>query len=113
MGFYTEKFEAALDVVVPVANKDLNLTQPYFALGAEYNILGWVKVSAGFSGNPDMGWSVPFGVVAGVGGVVEIGVATGDVLTFVDKSKNPYLSVALFALLLHPQSRDYQRIWFR
>lgn len=98
MGFYTEKFEAGLDVVVPVANKDLNLTQPYFALGAEYNILGWVKVSAGVSGNSDMGWSVPFGVVAGVGGVVEIGVATGDVLTFVDKSKNPYLSVAVFAL---------------
>ena len=26
---------------------------------------------------------------------------------------NAMFPVALFALLLHPQSRDYQRIWFR
>jgi hypothetical protein len=32
---------------------------------------------------------------------VEVGVATGDILTFVDKSKNPYLSVALFAIRLN------------
>lgn len=98
VGFKLEKFEAAADIVVPVGNKDLNITQPYFAVGGEYNILGWVKVSAGFSGNPDMGWSVPVGLVAGIGGVVEVGIATGDVLTFIDKSKNPYVSVAFFAL---------------
>lgn len=97
-GFKLEKFEAGLDLVIPLANKDLNLTSPYMAIGAEYNILGWIKVSAGFSGNTDMGWSVPVGVIAGVGGVVEIGVATGDILTFLDKSKDPYLSVAFFAV---------------
>lgn len=97
-GFHTEKFEAALDVVVPLANKELNLTSPYYALGAEYNFLGYVKFSAGFSGNPEVGWSVPVGLTVGLGGVVEIGVATGDLLTFVDQSKNPYLSVAFFAV---------------
>lgn len=97
-GLKLDKFEAALDVVVPVAKTDLNLSSPYMAIGAEYNILGWVKISAGFSGSTDMGWSVPVGLIAGIGGVVEVGVATGDILTFVDKSKDPYLSAAFFAL---------------
>jgi hypothetical protein len=97
-GYKTEHFEAGADLVFPLANKDLNLTSPYFGLGAQYNLMGWVKISAGISGNAEMGLSVPFGVVAGIAEVVEIGVATGDVLTFVDKSKNPYLSVAVITL---------------
>jgi hypothetical protein len=100
-GYHTDKFEAALDVVVPLANKNLNLSSPYLAIGGEYNFVGWLKFSAGFSGNPEMGWSVPAGLIVGIGGVVEVGVATGDILTFVDKSKNPYLSVALFAIRLN------------
>lgn len=97
-GFKLEKFEAGLDVVIPLANKELNLSSPYMAIGCEYNFLGWVKLSTGFSGNQDMGWSVPVGLVVGIGGVVEIGAATGDILTFLDKSKDPYLSAAFFAL---------------
>lgn len=97
-GFRLDKFEAALDVVVPLANKELNLSSPYMAIGCEYNFLGWLKLSAGFSGNTDMGWSVPVGLVVGIGGVIEVGAATGDILTFVDKSKDPYLSAAFFAL---------------
>jgi Family of unknown function (DUF5723) len=97
-GMKFEKFEMALDLVLPLANKDLNLSSPYMAIGAEYNILGFVKINAGFSGNPDLGWSVPVGVIAGIGGVVELGIATGDILTFLDKSRDPYLSMSFFAL---------------
>jgi hypothetical protein len=58
-------------------------------------------------------WGYALGVAAAVIRVVVlIWVLRGDVFNF------PYVITLLFdgalvALLLHPQSRDYQRIWFR
>ncbi len=42
-----------------------------------------------------------------------VGVAGLDVLFYIGNIINLAFAIALMALLLHPQSRDYQRIWFR
>src|SRR3954453_4797481 len=47
----------------------------------------------------------PFVVRAAIGGLTDV-FATGDIIELM-------FEVALVLLLLHPQSRDYQRIWFK
>ena len=47
---------------------------------------------------------LPFGLRAYYGGLGEV--LSTDALTLL-------FEIALVALLLHPQSRDYQRIWFK
>lgn len=69
----------------------------------------------------------PLGVVLVIGGIVAgfgtanekrwgyvlgIVVAGVDVLLSIGSVLSLMFAVALVALLLHPQSRDYQRIWF-
>jgi hypothetical protein len=60
-----------------------------------------LKLNAGISGSGDLGWNVPMGITLGPLGPLEIGIATGDVLTFVDKSRNPNLSVCFGFLRLN------------
>ncbi|TND08245.1 MAG: hypothetical protein FD123_2500 [Bacteroidetes bacterium] len=108
-GIKLERFEIAADVVVPVSNQSMNISSPYFALGAEYNLLGFIKFSGGISGNGDWGLSVPVGLNVGFGGVVETGVATGDLLSLFGSSENPNLSVSFFILRINinkPKPKD-------
>lgn len=108
-GVKLERLEIAADAVFPVNDQSVNLSAPYFALGAEYNFLGYVKLSAGVSGNADWGLSVPVGVNVGIGGVVETGVATGDLLSLFGSSENPNLSVGFFVLRVNikkPKPKD-------
>ena len=44
---------------------------------------------------------------------VGLAVAVGDLLLRAGTIIGLAFAIALVALLLHPQSRDYQRIWFR
>jgi hypothetical protein len=93
-----ERIQIGADVVVPMNNESFNLSQPFYAVGGEVNLFGTAKLNVGFSGNPDLGWNLPVGFTIGTFGIFEIYVATGDVLTFIDKSKNPNLSVAVGVL---------------
>ena len=70
------------------------------------------NVAAGYGIANEKKWGYVLGVAVAVlplllrvvfGGV---GVVGGDLLTLL-------FEIALVALLLHPQSRDYQRIWFK
>ncbi len=70
------------------------------------------SVAAGFGIANEQKWGYLLGVAMAIlplllrvafGGV---GVVGGDLLTLM-------FEIALVALLLHPQSRDYQRIWFK
>ncbi len=108
-GIKLERFEIGAEAVIPMNDVSYNLGSPYFSLGAEYNFLGFVKASAGISGNSEWGISVPLGLFVGIGGVVETGVATGDVLSILGSSTNPNISASFFALRINikkPKPRE-------
>ena len=64
-------------------------------MGGEVKIGSIVRVHAGFAGNQQIGWNVPMGVTLGPIGFFELGLATGDLLTYFAKSDNPNMSFAL------------------
>jgi hypothetical protein len=90
-----ERLNIGADIVFPLNKTLYNLGSPYFAVGGEIKILEWLRFNAGFSGNKELGWNVPAGLIIGPIGFIEIGLATGDVLTYVAKSDNPNLSFAM------------------
>ena len=60
-------------------------------------------VAAGFGVSNEARWGYVLGIAVAAVGVL---LSLGSILSLM-------FAVALVALLLHPQSRDYQRIWFR
>lgn len=90
-----ERVNIGADVVIPLNKTSYNLASPYIALGGEVKILEFLKFHAGVAGNQDIGWNVPAGITIGPIGFFEIGLASGDVLTYFSKSDNPNLSFAL------------------
>jgi hypothetical protein len=90
-----ERIQLGADVVVPLNKTSYNLASPYIAIGAEIKALDFLKFHAGVAGNQDIGWNVPAGITIGPIGFFEIGLASGDVLTYFAKSDNPNLSFAL------------------
>jgi hypothetical protein len=89
------------DVVFPLSTSSHDLGEAYFAVGAEIKVAAIFKFDAGFSGNNQVGWNVPFGITLGPLGPLEFGLATGDVLTFISKSKNPNISIAVAVLRIN------------
>lgn len=87
-----KRVDLGADVVLPLNNTLYNLSKPYMAVGADIKLASVLKVNVGISGNGDLGWNIPLGITLGPLGPMELGLATGDALTFVDKSKNPNLS---------------------
>ncbi len=71
------------------------------------------NVAAGYGIANERKWGYVLGVVLAalpVVGLVFALVVSGLSMTLIIEAMFP---VALFALLVHPQSRDYQRIWFQ
>lgn len=93
-----KRIDFGADLVVPLNKELYNLGQPYLAVGGEINLFGTAKLSLGFSGNNELGWSVPVGFTIGTFGIFEVYVATGDVLSYFTKTDNPHLSVAVGVL---------------
>jgi hypothetical protein len=87
-----KRIDLGADVVLPLNNTIYNLSKPYIAMGADIKIFEVLKLNAGISGSGDLGWNVPMGITLGPLGFFEFGLATGDVLTYIDKSRNPNLS---------------------
>ncbi len=96
-----KRLDIGADLVFPLNKTLYNLSKPYMALGADVKIFEVLKLNFGISGSGDLGWNVPFGITLGPLGPLEIGIATGDVLTFLDKSRNPNLSVCMGFLRLN------------
>jgi len=90
-----ERINLGADVVVPLNKTAYNISSPYVAVGAEIKLAEMLRFHAGFSGNKELGWNVPAGFTIGPLGFLEIGLATGDVLTYFAKSDNPNLSFAV------------------
>ena len=72
-------------------------------------VVGVAYAAAGFGVANDQNWGYAVGVaVAAIvlaGSLARFGLSVANGI-------NLLFDVALLALLLHPQSRDYQRIWF-
>jgi hypothetical protein len=90
-----EKIMIGADVVLPLNKSAYNLETMFVALGGEIKLGSAIRFNMGVSGSSDLGWNLPCGLIIGPLGFLELGLATGDVLTFVDKSKNPNMSLAL------------------
>ena len=90
-----KRLDIGADYVIPLNKTSYNLSKPYMAVGGEIKVAEILKFNVGVSGNSTLGWNVPFGVTVGPMGPLEFGLATGDILTFVDKSKNPNVSIAM------------------
>lgn len=89
-----EHIHLGADLVVPLNKTLYNIQSPYIAVGGEAKF-GVLRVHAGFAGNKQIGWNVPCGVTIGPLGFLELGLATGDVLTYFAKTNNPNMSFAL------------------
>jgi hypothetical protein len=96
-----KRIDVGADFVIPLNKELYNLSKPFVAVGGEFKVAEVLKFNIGVSGNSILGWNVPFGVTLGPLGPLEFGIATGDVLTFVDKSKNPNLSIAIAVLRIN------------
>ncbi|MCE2772393.1 MAG: hypothetical protein LW750_02980 [Bacteroidetes bacterium] len=90
-----EKIMIGADVVLPLNKSAYNLETMFVALGGEVKLGSVIRFNMGVSGSTDLGWNLPCGLIIGPLGFLELGLAAGDVLTFVDKSKNPNMSLAL------------------
>lgn len=88
-----ERLDIGADLVLPLNKTLYNLSKPYMAIGAELKVFEIMKLNFGIAGSGPLGFNVPLGITLGPLGPFEFGLATGDILTFVDKSKNPNLSV--------------------
>ncbi len=89
-----KNIQAGLDVVIPLNDRAGNFVKPFYSLGGEIRLLGFLQVGSGlmFGGNYTNAL-IPFGItlVTG-GGFWEMGVSTRDISTFL-KSRNPMLSL--------------------
>jgi hypothetical protein len=87
----------------------------YFALGAPIGLAALVGcAAAAFGIANEKKWGYSLGVAMAILEVLIIVAAVGITGIFQGLVLITFLfAVALVALLLHPMSRDYQRIWFR
>lgn len=90
-----DKIKIGADVVVPLNQTLYNIQSPYVAVGGEVKLGSVIRVHAGFAGNKNIGWNVPVGLTLGPLGFFELGLATGDVLTYFAKTDNPNMSFAM------------------
>jgi hypothetical protein len=89
----------------------VSLLGPLFVIG--YVVAG---VAGGLGIANEKRWGYRLGVIAAVIGLLPLGVilmrnGVGAIFSL-PLILNALFPVALFALLLHPMSREYQKIWF-
>ncbi len=90
-----ERVNIGADIVIPLNKTAYNISSPYIAIGGEIKIGEVIRFHAGFAGNKDLGWNVPAGITLGPLGFFELGLASGDILTYFSKSDNPNMSFAV------------------
>lgn len=90
-----ERINVGMDIVIPLNKTLYNIQSPYISIGGEFKVAEIFRVQTGFAGNKEIGWNVPLGITLGPLGFFEIGLATGDVLTYFAKTDNPNMSFAL------------------
>ena len=78
-----------------------NLEKAFYAVGTEIEVASNLRFAFGFSGNSTYGFSLPMGItLARFFKIMEVSVATNDILTYFSHGSNPNisLSVCLFRI---------------
>lgn len=84
------------DMVFPMGDNPANLQKAFYAIGTEIELASNLRVAFGFAGNSTYKFSVPLGItLCRVFKVMEIGIATNDILTFLAPGPNPNASLSL------------------
>jgi hypothetical protein len=77
-------------------------------------IVAGVNVAAGYGIANERKWAYYLGIAAAAVPLIGLlGLGIQYHISPLNDPINLLFQVALFALLLHPQSREYQRIWFK
>ncbi|MEK6615339.1 MAG: hypothetical protein AABZ32_04390 [Bacteroidota bacterium] len=93
---FTKRIVAGADMVLPMTDNPANLEKAFFALGTEIALADNFFFSVGVSGNSNYGFSIPFGITLGrFARIMEVRIATNDVLTYFTHGSNPNISLAL------------------
>ncbi|MBX9853164.1 MAG: hypothetical protein K2X86_15580 [Cytophagaceae bacterium] len=94
---FEDKAEVGFDMIIPVNNQPGSLQKAYWALGADFKVLRFLKLSGGLAsgGNYDKRLNIPLGItfVVGEHGTWEVGFASRDAVTYF-RQKGPALSFA-------------------
>lgn len=98
-------FEAGADIAAPL-NKTYGYNkQAIVSAGVQLNLFRILKLNTGISGNDYLGWNVPIGITLSAHGFYDIYIATNDILTYVNKTKNPMVSFAICAIRFNLPAR--------
>jgi hypothetical protein len=94
---FEDKGEVGFDLVIPVNDQPGTLQKPYWAVGGDFKVFKFLRLSTGFAkgGNYDKRMTVPVGITFVVGeyGTWEVGFASRDAVTYF-RQKGPALSLA-------------------
>jgi hypothetical protein len=73
-----------------------------------------INVAAGYGIANERKWAYYLGIAAAAAPLIgDIGLGIQYHVSPLNDPINLLFQVGLFALLVHPQSRDYQRVWFK
>ena len=93
---FSRRFVMGADLVLPMSDNPSNLENAFFAFGMEIELATNLAVSIGVAGNSNYGGSMPFGLKLGhFFKIMEVRVATNDLLTYISPGKNPNISLAM------------------
>lgn len=93
---FTKRFVMGADIVMPTSKNPANLENGFFAWGMEIELASNLAFSIGLGGNSNYGVSMPFGLKLGhFFKIMEVRIATNDLLTYISPGKNPNVSFAM------------------
>lgn len=91
----SKRMVVGADMVMPMSDNPTNLETAFFAVGTEIGLASNFLFSVGISGNSNYGFSLPFGITLGrFAKILEVRVATNDLLTYFSHGRNPNISLA-------------------
>lgn len=91
---FGDVIEAGVDLVIPANDDPGNLAGAVFAMGADFNVLPWLRLSGGFVTGGNYDFNLPAGItLKSPKGTWEGGIASRDILTFIVDS-SPTLSLS-------------------
>lgn len=92
----SKRMEIGTDIVLPMSDNPVNLENAFFALGTGIELATNLHFSFGFAWNSTYKFALPCGITLGnFFKIMELSVATNDILTFISPGENPNISLSL------------------
>ena len=93
------KLTVGIDVVAPLNSEPGNINGTFFGIGGDYTPIPLLRISSGLLFGGDNGFNLPLGLGISLGKTQtwQIGIATGDVLTYI-VSKKPTVAASVGVL---------------